>query len=71
MALIPVAPERQNMERERIETVACEAYASIPSQYFGRQVILSSKYKTKGFSHVLALWHSGCLPVLLPPLYLA
>ena len=39
----PVASERHDMEGKRIEMVLCEAYASIPSQEFGRQVYLGNK----------------------------
>ena len=38
MALNPVASERHDMEMERIETVACEAYTSTSSTEFGGQV---------------------------------
>ncbi|KAL5475131.1 hypothetical protein EMCRGX_G027190 [Ephydatia muelleri] len=38
MAFNPVASERHDMEVERIETVACEAYASTSSTEFGGQV---------------------------------
>eukprot|EP00731_Ephydatia_muelleri_P021568 Em0014g159a len=38
MALNPVASERHDMEVERIETIACEAYTSASSIEFGGQV---------------------------------